>query len=358
MTAIDNYDPLDEAEAIIDHHTAGSNGDSPRPEPGSTVDVVRSKMLDIDQLRALPPPAWLVDGYLVRDSLAVLYGRSGAGKTFGGLDLALHVAVGQWWHGREATAAPVVYLIAEGVAGLAKRVDAWQEHHRIYDLGRHQPIRWLPEAVNLTDRPDVEAFAAAAAELAPGLIVIDTLARCIAGADENSARDIGVVVTNLDRIRRVTGACVLAIHHTGKDASQGSRGSSALRGAIDTELELGAAEGRLTLKVQKQKDAAEAAPLRLALIPAGPSCVLVPSGQVAATDEMPAGAVETLDALREIEVPGGIGLTAWHEQSGKPRTTFMRHRKQLLACGLVVNLGTEKQPRYGTADVDGDVGGQ
>jgi RecA-family ATPase len=48
------------------------------------------------------------------------------------------------------------------------------------------------------------------------LVVIDTLARCMVGADENSARDMGEAIDALDRLRRAAGSCVLPVHHMGK----------------------------------------------------------------------------------------------------------------------------------------------
>src|SRR5690606_28789435 len=158
-----------------------------------------------------------------------VYGPSGCGKTFLALDWALHVATGSYWHGNRVEAGPVLYIAAEGVAGIGRRVKAWLSHNRIYDLSRHHPIHWLPEAVNVAEPASVWGLIEVAEELQPALIVIDTLARAIVGADENSAKDMGEVVARLDQLRRATRACVLLVHHTGKDTSAGARGSSALR---------------------------------------------------------------------------------------------------------------------------------
>jgi RecA-family ATPase len=65
------------------------------------------------------------------------------------------------------------------------------------------------------------------------LIVIDTLARVMGAGDENSTQAMNTVLNSAKRIQRETGAAVLIVHHEGKDASRGSRGSSALPAAID-----------------------------------------------------------------------------------------------------------------------------
>jgi hypothetical protein len=54
---------------------------------------------------------------------------------------------------------------------------------------------------------------------------------------------MGALVMNMDSIRAATGACVLFVHHSGKDQAKGARGHSSLRAAIDTEIEVVAEEG-------------------------------------------------------------------------------------------------------------------
>lgn len=331
-----------------------NNGDNGAPETGrrdvSLTDEFRAALIDTAAVRSLNPPEPLVGSWLVRDSLATLYGPSGAGKTFLTLDWALHVATGSYWHGNPVHTGPVVYVIAEGASGIGRRIDAWSSHHQLWQLDRYQPIRWLPRAVNLADTVETAAFAAVAAELDPVLVIFDTLARCTVGAEENSARDMGLVVANLDRVRRATGACVLAVHHSGKDGTAGARGSSALQAAMDTELELTGADDRLTLRVTKQKDGPEPEPLHLARIASGESCVLVPTSRVRDTDDLPAGVAATLAALRDVQVPGGVSAKVWRMAVDVPERTFYRHLSRLLKAGLVRNVGSTSQPRYVPAD--------
>jgi hypothetical protein len=242
-------------------------------ERRSPLERMRSALLDTAAVRALPAPKPLIEEMVMRDSLALLYSQSGAGKTFLAVDWSLSVATGSTWHGHQVHQGPVLYVLGEGVSGIGSRIDAWCDHRRV-ELEAGQPIHWLPQAVNLMDLGDVYALAELVGDLRPDLVVVDTLARCSAGAEENSARDIGLVVAHLDVIRRTAQCCVLVLHHAGKDGTLGARGSSALRAAVDTELELAAADDRVTLKVTKQKDGAEADPVRLRRIPAASSVVL------------------------------------------------------------------------------------
>ena len=310
------------------------------------VDRIRSSLRGTDQIIDLPPPDWLIRNYLVKNTLATLYGPSGCGKTFLALDWALSIATGSHWNSNRVAPGPVLYIAAEGVAGIGRRVKVWMDHHGIHDPGRFHPVHWLPEAVNIADADSVWGLIEAAEELQPSMIVVDTLARSIVGVDENSARDMGGVIKHLDQLRRATGSTILLVHHTGKDTSAGARGSSALRAAMDTELEVTAADTQMTVKVTKQKDAAEAAPMRLTRLEVGDSCVLVPAGSVKDDDNLPAGVLAVLDALRTVAVPGGVSTKVWKSAVEVPEPTFYRHRRRLLEVGLVKNLGSDRQPLY------------
>ena len=61
------------------------------------------------------------------------------------------------------------------------------------------------------------------------MLVIDTLARAMAGSDENSASDVSLVVAKCEAITMAAGAAILLVHHSGKDTSKGARGSTALK---------------------------------------------------------------------------------------------------------------------------------
>ena len=73
-------------------------------------------------------------------------------------------------------------------------------------------------------------------------------------------------IKNCDLLRNISGGHLMIVHHSGKDTSRGARGSSALRGACDTEIELEVDEGSgiRTALSTKQRDL-EGEGLRLAL---------------------------------------------------------------------------------------------
>ncbi|WP_411834029.1 AAA family ATPase [Pseudoxanthomonas mexicana] len=229
----------------------------------------RRRFLNVNDLKALPPPRWLVPGLLVEDSVAAIYGAPESGKSFLALDIAMAVAGGVDWHGRRVTDGGVLYVAAEGASGLGKRVRAW-EIDRGIDVGKF-PL-WLDHGeINLAAERDggVRAFVSdVVEELGPlRLVVIDTLNQTAAGADENSAKDMGRYIASMKRIRDETGATVVVVHHSGKDPGKGMRGSSSLLGAMDTTVEVSRDKEvrAITVTVHKQKDAEREPPMRFNL---------------------------------------------------------------------------------------------
>lgn len=90
----------------------------------------------------------------------------------------------------------------------------------------------------------------------PGLVVIDTLARAFASGDENSSQDVGRFIAHVDELIKNRWGCnVMIIHHAGKDAAKGARGSSALKAALDQEFQVTKAIETRELKCTKMKDA-------------------------------------------------------------------------------------------------------
>jgi hypothetical protein len=199
------------------------------------------------------PPPWMVKGVLPKAVLGVIYGESGSGKTFMALDLALAVATGSPWRDQQATQGQVAYVVAEGAGGFRARVKAAAQHRGIDLAG--VPMVVLGDAPNFMEKQD--ALDVAKAILHAGgaqLVIVDTFAQVMPGANENAGEDVGRALAHCKGIHRATGAMVLLVHHSGKDASRGARGWSGLRAAADVELEVVRADEARSLTVTKMKD--------------------------------------------------------------------------------------------------------
>lgn len=303
------------------------------------------RVFTADELAALPQPTWLVDGVLPGHGLSVLYGPSGCGKTFLALDWSLCVALGRPWMARSTQRGDVLYIAAEGTAGLHQRVSAWSESRGTESI---TGIHFLPQAVNMIDDGDLERLRRSIGELpvAPALIVVDTLARSMAGGDENSARDVGQFIANVDELRSMSGAAVLVIHHTGK-AGGSERGSSALRGAADLMAELKPGNGSIWLECSKAKDAEPFDPWGLCLDQVAGSCVI---GLGNSRSEQGGNQRKILDALANVD---GMCRKDLIEETGIPGRTFSRDAESLVASGLVTKArsGRESIFKLNTADV-------
>jgi hypothetical protein len=220
----------------------------------------RIRLLDIDQIETLAPPTWLIENILTENGLSMIWGRSGAMKSFVALDMALCIATGAPWHGHAVKRGLVIYIAAEGSHGLGRRAIGWRRT-RGAELPKPS-FRLIPHTVALTS-DDLNALCEAILDLParPALVVVDTLARTIGAGDENKTPDMNAYVNAADRIRDATGANVLIIHHSGVHEEKRERGSNALRGAADTVIKVSRKNDTLDIINQapegKQKDAEE-----------------------------------------------------------------------------------------------------
>jgi len=226
----------------------------------------RIRILDLDDLENLAPPSFLIDEVLTEGGLSVLWGRSGAMKSFVALDMAMCVAGGIPWHGRPVKQGLVVYLAAEGSHGLGRRAIGWRRTR-----GRDLPkpaFKLIPHSVALTsDDLDAMVVAILALGVMPVLIIIDTLARTFGAGDENKQADMNAYVSAADRLREATGANVLIVHHSGVHEDKRERGSNVLRGAADTVIKVSRKDNKLDIinhgPEGKQKDAEEFKTIKL-----------------------------------------------------------------------------------------------
>lgn len=250
------------------------------------------KLLYADDIFPVTDTSDFVEDLLRDNEFSVIYGESNCGKTFFMMDLAIHVALGIPWRGKEVEQGGVIYAALEGGHGTKNRIVAFREH---YQIKNSIPLAVIPSNLNFLDTDgDIKALAVAIAEAqerlgSVRLIVIDTLARAISGGDENSSMDMGKLIINADILRSVTGAHIAFIHHSGKDALKGARGHSSLRAAVDTEIEISRLDTKSpsTIKIVKQREmemieemSFELKPVVLGTNSRGKqvtSCVVVPS---------------------------------------------------------------------------------
>jgi RecA-family ATPase len=254
-----------------------------------------------EEMAALPPVEWLIEGILPAGAQAMLFGVPGEGKSFVPLSWALAIGCRDSWMGRETKPGSVVYVVAEGGRGINNRAAACVREHQFEAVDQ---TFFVLNAVQLANREEVTEllWALNNGNIKPSLIIFDTLSRCFAGRDENAAQEVSLMLQQIGRIQRETGGAVLLVHHTTKPKGKrapSERGSSALRGAMDTMIRVAKAKEIVTLTCDKQKDAEEFTAIRLRLVPV--SLGVTSEGTV------------TSCVLRGMDAEGGrgTGVRAW-----------------------------------------------
>lgn len=201
---------------------------------------------------------YLVKGLIEARTFVVLYGASGVGKSFLASELGLAIASGKCWRNQRTLKGTVIYVAAEGARGMLNRMEGAKQHMPQLGDASDVDFHLCPSVVTLgEEEPDVDRFVRSVLDVSEGgadLVVIDTLSRSMKG-NENSTEDMMGAVSAATRIMDELGCAVLLIHHSGKNEAMGMRGSSALRAAVDTELELKRADDDVaTLTASKQKE--------------------------------------------------------------------------------------------------------
>jgi predicted transcriptional regulator len=287
----------------------------------------RFVLYSIAALRDLPPVVWLLEGEIPAHLFTVVCGPSGAGKSLLGVDYAIRVA-------RRYADSAVIYVAAEGGSGYRARVDAWLAHHQIEEpTNLHFVVRDVP----LLEPLAVAEFIATIQPHKPCLVFFDTLARCMVGGDENSAKDMGLLIRGCDTVRHELGAAVVVVHHAGKSGS-GYRGSSALYAAADNWIDVSNDDGLITVSGGKAKDWKPFDPRYLRMVEAGESIVLVPHNQVdmkkAALSEGQRKVLETL--AMDIFLDAGAKRAELVTATGLAETTIYKVLSRLKRDTMII----------------------
>jgi len=259
----------------------------PAPSPPPRIRLTRADQIE------MRPPHWLLRGMLERDTFALIFGDPGCGKSFLAIDWACRVATGTPWRGHDVRSGPVVYIAGEGQQGFGRRIRAWSEHHGVSLT--EMPL-YLAPAVAIPNATDLVALVTAidtgvtVLRGQPTLIVLDTLARCFGGGDENSTQDMSRFVSACDALRQRFDCTILVVHHAGHGDKSRARGAIALKAALDAEYRLVNDTGML-LTATKMKDAETPPPLAMELV-----TIELPGAEDDYGNPVTSAAIEVLDA--------------------------------------------------------------
>lgn len=190
-------------------------------------------LLDLEALKARAGNVrWQVKGMIPAESMGMLFGASGTYKSFIALDHCLHVAHGLQWLGRKTKQGAVVYVAAEGGAGIFRRVQAWHQQHKL-PLAENFHACITPMVLSISQHVEALASAIKALPVTPSLIYIDTLSQTFDG-DENSNSEISDYLRMINaHIKAAFNCTVIVVHHSGHSATERPRGASAITANVD-----------------------------------------------------------------------------------------------------------------------------
>ncbi len=314
-----------------------------------------------DQLDGVSEALDFVEGLLTEGGASVLYGPSNCGKSFWIVDLGAAIASGRHFRDElECDHGAVIYVALEGSHGAKNRMAALRRQGL---LKPGDPFYLVFDPVSLLEPGHADRLAAtveAVTEecgLQVKLVILDTMARAMAGGDENSGADMTVAVKAIDAVRAATGTHVCVVHHCGKDQAKGARGHSSLRAAVDTEIEITRPEGETisTVSVTKQRDlqAGEPMPFSLKVVELGTdrrgkpitSCVVHHESSIMANTPGKQGRPQTTNIPHMVSMLPQPSTTAWQKVA--------RNEHDITATPFFRALQEVKRTRAATYDKKG-----
>ena len=209
------------------------------------------------ELIAQPAPLeWLAKGWVPASGSTMIFGESGAGKTFLAIDLACSIAAGIPWCGVKTKKGLVVYLAGEGNYGIRQRIASWCKLHGVSSLDN---LLVSNKAISLDAADSSAQIIGAVRKLTAEKVdanFVDTMNNHFSG-DENSARDARNFLNSANVVAAEVGGALLYVHHTGhgENAKTRARGSSALRGALDASIFVRKTDDGIQIECDKMKDA-------------------------------------------------------------------------------------------------------
>lgn len=263
----------------------------------------RYRLLSANALLAMPKMPWVVQDVLPKAGVAAIYGDSKNGKSFLAIDLLMAIDEGREWFGYKTEKCPVTYLALEAQAGVGQRLLAYS----VRQGAPSDSFKVVTQDFALVNANDVIELAACLMQSGQqdGVVIIDTLSRAAVGLDENSSRDMGLIIDSANKLQKMVGGLVVLVHHTGKDGNKGPRGHSSLMASLDAAIRVDKKGKRRIWTVDKAKDAEDGRnhDFELEIVNLGvdqhdnptSSCVVVPVGGprfVITSDQMPRGAVQ------------------------------------------------------------------
>lgn len=184
----------------------------------------------------IPRPEYYVQDILPKQGVMLVYGSPKVRKSWLVQYMAFCIATGTEFLGFNTTQARVLMAQFE----ISPIAYAW----RLRDMAQHFTVQeqmfyeTSPGLMYLEENETFNRFSAAIRELHPKVIILDCMAACF-GGDENDGGDVARFIEKLSLMKQEHEASVVLVHHTNKSMQNNTsvdraRGHSRLTGWVDT----------------------------------------------------------------------------------------------------------------------------
>ena len=204
--------------------------DEPEPESESELQDAAA-ILDAQ----IPPMEFVVGDLLPVGGTSLLSGAPKGGKTTLCAELAVSVANGGEWLGRQCDGASVAVLALE------EHLPGYRDRMVKLGMSRNDPIYSHVGAA--PEGNPLEWVTGILDRYRPGLMIIDTMAKLVrpAGGDFNDYGAAGDALSPFAELARTRGVHLALVHHArkgGGDFGEQALGSTAWTGGVDTVIDL------------------------------------------------------------------------------------------------------------------------
>ena len=198
-------------------------------------------------------PEFLINDIINTDAHGILYANSGAYKTFMTLAMAHSICTGNDFMGHKVfTTGKVLYICGEGKGSISRRIRAAQ----ITEGDFNNNLMILESRISIDNIAHMVQLQTLIKKERPVFVIFDTFSSLASSTDENSNTEVS------HTLKMISDACSngitssMIIHHTGKNAANGSRGASAFKNNTDFEFSMTRVVDchETTLSCKKMKD--------------------------------------------------------------------------------------------------------
>jgi len=196
--------------------------------PKEPVDIL-SQLFRWDDIASMDVSTeWLLEKLLPKGAISLVFCPGGGGKTWLLMQLAKAIATGAPFGDLQTLQAPVYFIDFENPLSVVK-----ERREKIGPAAGfyywHLACPTGPRKLDEDTWIDYKA-------LPPGLLIFDTL-RASHNGDENSSKDMALVLSRLKELRE-TGFTIVVLHHTPKGDANTYKGSTAILDLADHVLSL------------------------------------------------------------------------------------------------------------------------